>query len=347
MLSASEILNIKEAGELFSDNINEIKLKYSQLAKQWHPDLNSNSKESNEVMANVNKLYNECVEMIRTGTYKKPGVIKLSGVNGNVNEIKYHKSHSFELGTMYVGDASVAFIVDKKNSDLVENAKRTINDFKYANENMEKEISRYLPKIKATFETIDYKIGLIIDKTPDVFLLKDIFNYYDERVSPRHVAWILSSLYNLLCYFDYSGISHNAISLETYFISPKYHSGVLLGGWWYSVNQGEKMIGVPEKIYTIMPPHIKNKKNGSLLTDLESVRMIGRELLGDKNGTKLVQMNDIPLPLTNWLRGTSSSKSALEEYSKWGKVLEESFGERKFIEMIVNKEELYNKNNRR
>jgi len=339
--SITKILNMKEPGELYSGNPDTIKEEYANLAKAHHPDKNGNTDEATEAMAKINDWYQLSLELIKDGKWMTPGVIKLSAKDNKTYEVKYRVAHDFELGKMYIGNTVVLYLVNNLHKDLFDNTSKIINGFTFASSDMKEEVSKYLPKILAKFETKDDQLGIVIQKTPDLFLLKDVLEYFDGKVPDRHVAWILSSLYNITCYMDYAKLSQNAISLDTYFISTKYHSGSLLGGWWYSVPQGEKMLGVSEKVYSVMPPQVKSKKSGNIQTDLEAIRLIGRELLGDKNGTKLASMG-IPQPFIDWLRGVSSTK-ALKDYSDWREVLNKSYGERKFVELNIDDKEFYEK----
>jgi len=341
-LSADEILSLTEPGELFTNDQDTIKAEYNELAKRWHPDHNGNSRESNLVMAHINMLYQKGLEMLRSGFWTGPGFIRLPGKNGSRYELGFRASHDFELGTMYIGDKIVAYLIYDTHRDLFDNARKVINGFRYASDTMRQEVSRYLPRIVSTFETKDGRLGMVIEKTPDLILLRDVLGYYKGRLPDRHVAWIQSTLHNLACYLDYAKLSHNAISLDTYFISPKFHSGALLGGWWYAVSQGNKLLGVPATTFAVMPPAVKNKKVGSILTDLEMIRLVGRELLGDRTGTRLLDMNAAPRPMIDWLRGAPST-SAVEDYSRWKQVLTASFGPPKFVEMALTADMIYPK----
>jgi hypothetical protein len=128
--------------------------------------------------------------------------------------------------------------------------------------------------------------------------------------------------------------------LDTFFISPKFHGGALLGGWWYSVPEDMKLIGVPAKVFGIMPPSSTYFERANLRLDLDLVRMIGRQLLGDEAGNKLANMKDVPAGITNWLKCSSSGK-AINDYELWKKILDEGFGPPKFIKMNLTVEDLY------
>jgi hypothetical protein len=340
-LSSDQILQMKEPWELFK-NPENIEVDYKNLVKVWHPDKNDNSKLAENVMMNINGIYHKAKALIKSGKWEAPGYIRISGKSKVVHEIKYRTKHKFELGTMYVANRSVIWLIEEKYTDLLQNGERAIQELIYCDEKMKEEFERCVPKVIARFETADNRLGLVVEKAPDLFLLRDVLNYYEGKIPERHVAWILSRLNNIVCYLDYNGISVNGITTDTVFISPKYHGCALLGGWWYSVKQGEKMIGTSNEVFTVMPPQVKDKKLGNILTDMEAIRLIGRELLGDRNGNSLSLMSSAPDAMISWLRGAATS-NAFEELTKWKEVLEASFGERKFVEMDLNEHRLYSK----
>lgn len=240
------------------------------------------------------------------------------------------KEHRFELGTFFIQSNSVLFSIDDSHRVFFDNGIRTIKEFSYASEKMKLEVSRYLPSIVKSFEE-DGRIILILRKTNDLVLLRDLLNYFEGVMDPKHVAWILSSLYNLVCYFHYSRFSHNDISLDTYFVSPEFHSGVLLGGWWYATGFSKKMLGVPGRTYNLLSPDILLNKGGDPRIDLDLIRAIGRELLGDPTGIKVVA----PDAMKDWLR-CETTGDAIRDYSVWrNEVIPNSFGGRFFTKMNV------------
>ncbi len=339
--TAAEILKFTTPGELFSDQTDTLKKEYLRLAKLWHPDNHANSSEANQVMAKINLLYQQGLELLEQGKWERPGFLRLKAFDGKTYEFNYLTVSNFELGKIYLGSKMICYLLEKTQRNFYQNALQQLESFAFANEKMRLEISKYLPKLLAKFETKDY-YGMVISKTAELLCLKDVLAFYHGQLTDRHVAWILGTLYNLACYLDYAGLSHNAISLENYFISPKEHTGALLGGWWYTVKQGSKMLGVSEKLYGIMPPVVKNEKQGSILTDLEAIRLVGRELLGDPNGTRLESMKVAPSSMINWLRGVAS-ETAYQDYQNWDQVLSASFGRKKFVTLDLSERDLYSK----
>ena len=75
--------------------------------------------------------------------------------------------------------------------------------------------------------------------------------------------------------------------------------------------------------------------------DAELIRAVGRELLGDGVGSKLLSDPNIPNALLNWVR-TAAIGDAYKEYEEWSKkVLKDSFGERRFVELKIQASDIY------
>jgi hypothetical protein len=152
----------------------------------------------------------------------------------------------------------------------------------------------------------------------------------------------MNRLYNFVCYLNSRGLSHNALSLRSVFISPGYHGISILGDWEYAVAHGLPLTKIPKRTYSVLPPKIKSTKLSSSLIDLELIRLIGRELLGDPSGVRLADLKVAPASMIEWLRG-AASKTPTEEFTAWEAVLTASFGPRKFTPMELTPEELYSK----
>lgn len=335
-----DILIMKYPSELYSNDKDLIKKEHKELLKKFHPDFNNNEEKYNNACTVINQLYAQGLKDIEEGNWYESGVINFIGKDNKKYSMKYKIDYPFELGQYYIGNNSILFLINEDKKKYLDNYLNVIKNFKYADDNMKKEFRRFLPKILSQVETKDNKICLVIEKTNDVYCLRDILNYYEGKVPPRHVVWILGTLYNLSSFLYFNNLSHNGININTYYISPLYHSGLLLGGWWYTIPIGNKMIGTTSEVYNVMPTKIKNEKVGSNLTDLESIRLIGRTLLGDSTGMSLHLNKEIPIPLLNWVKGIPN-KDSFKEYENWDKVIDESYGERKFIEMKIDQNLIY------
>lgn len=340
-ITANFILKIPdtEPERLFSNSLLDAKREYRDLCKFWHTDYNKSSQAA-DVIRKINILWDLAEQKLKNGNWVIPGLLQLTDTNGKSYNIRYVKKHDIELGEMYIGRTIVAFTINMEFEDLYENAKRRVTKFDYKTDRMKDEISKYLPEVLSAFKT-DTKCVLVLKKKEGMVLLKDLHEYYAGQMDAKHVAWMLSSLHNLVCYFNYANITHNGISLDTFFVSPELHSGALLGGWWYSVGKDDKLLAVSAKLREYMPPDIIGKKKGDIRFDLELIRTLGRELLGDITGMTLIRSGIVPQQMLDWLRMPTTGK-AVKDYDLWyNKVLKESFGERRFVKMATTFSDIY------
>lgn len=236
---------------------------------------------------------------------------------------------------MYIADHIVTFSIKPEFQDLFENAQARIRGLKYQSRKMEEEVKRYVPNIKHIISGDD-KFIMVVEKAADLVLLRDALEFLGGQLSPRNVAWIMSTLHNLTCYLRYTGISHNAISIDTYFVSPPRHYGTLLGGWWYATALDAPIKAVPTTTYNL----VSQFRTGNTRIDAELIRAVGRTLLGDAVGLRLTSVPDLPEAMRNWLR-LPGSGNPVTDYQKWQTVLADSFGPNKFTNLPVTAEQLY------
>lgn len=337
-LSGSEILQLPTdaPGYLFSDDLGLAQLEFRQLAKRWHPDGNRTA-EAERVFQHIEALYRQARAQIAAGIWRAPGVLRFSSREGQRYEVAYVKHHAFELGDMYLSPAAVTYVLAQEYADLYANALQRIANLPYAHADMRAQMEPLLPSIAAQFSTADALV-LIVRKTPEQVLLRDLLTHAG-RIEPVHAAWMLSGLLNLACYLDYAGLTHNALALDTCFVSPASHQVSLLGGWWYACPVGQKMLALPERSLALLAPDALHHKLASHRLDLELIRELGRELLGLKGGG--LPAADLPAALAQWLR-LASSGTALHDYQHWQRhVLRDSFGPRRFVRLAVSADDIY------
>jgi hypothetical protein len=337
-LTPSDILSIKQPEKLFSGET-AVEAEYRILAKIWHPDRNKDP-QANDVFAQVGTLYRAAKQKIEAGSWEIPGLYFFTDTTGKKFQVRYKRKHVFELGEMYVGEYTVTYFIDKSAQDLFDNAKKMMRSFTFANDKMKAEIQRYLPELHTVNETAD-RLVMVVKKDPEMILLRDLLDHLGGKIDPKHVAWMLSTIYNISCYLKYAKLTHNSIGPDTFFVSPKKHSGALIGGWWYSAPLGNKLSAAPARTITYAPRDLTTKKIADFRVDSELIRATGRELLGDGGGSKLLSDPLIPNALLNWLR-TPGTGDAYREYEDWVKsVLKDSFGERRFVELKVQPSDVY------
>lgn len=348
-LTAKQILANHLPEALFSQSLADAKLEYRTLALNWHPD-NCKTPGASEVFAHIAYLYKEAVRKQESGTWEEPcqkieeeesGKKRFRLENGAVKALEYKTSRPFELGNMYIGDHHVIYEVRTEYTDLFHNGRRQIGRLSFKDETMACEMSNYLPQVIDAFRCTNANV-LVVRKTPDQLLLADVLEHFGNRIEPiEHVGWILNVLLHIACYFDWSQVTHNAISPETFFISPLRHSGMLLGGWWYACMRGKEMTALPSESLKHIPESIVARKVADSRSDLELIKAIGRTLLGDPIGIKIQFDDSVPRALAECLIMPSLGR-AIDDYKNWKyEVLENCFGRPTFIEMSLTSRDLY------
>ena len=340
-LSAETLLAIPLSipERLFTGDPDQARCEFRTLVAIWHPDRCSRP-EATAVFQHLSRLYATAERKLRDGAWQTPGLLTLRGSDGTRYQIRYLREREFELGQLFIGLETATWLVEKQHADLFQNGLDAMAGLRFANGRMATQLQPGLPEIAARFETAD-RLALVMRKAPDLLLLSDVLAHFNGRMDARQVAWIISSLLNLTCYLDYARLAHNAILTDAVFISPPRHSSALLGGWWYAVRQGQAMRAAPALTVQYAPFDVINHQRGDIRTDLELVRAVGRTLLGDVSGARLVPDKAAPPAMLDWLR-LPASGSPVQEYQTWqGRVLKASFGERRFVKLEVSVNDLY------
>lgn len=338
-MSAAFILAIPmdEPERLFK-NKNHLRQEYLILLKTWHPDINKDPLAA-KVAAHIQALYEKAQEKLTAKIWNPPGLLQLTGRDGRVRTIKYRVKRSFELGEMYVGDTIVTFAIKRCFENLAIAGLRAIGTIRYPNETFRKSLEQYVPKVEHFFETGDY-ILVCCRKRKDEILLSDLIEHLGGKIDPKHVAWIMSCLFNLASFLQITDLTVNGITPQTVFVSTPTHSLSILGGWWYGAEKGKPLASLPPDVYKLAPRKLLISKQATPSLDLECMRACGRAALGDVTGNSFRMRNDIPKPMAEFLQLPSGS-DAVKEYDSWMKVLEDSFGPRKFVKLEVTSDMVY------
>lgn len=357
-LSAAQILAIPadQPERLFTNNADEIKSLFRQLAKKWHPDRNPGDKQAGEAFARLASLKAKADEKLEAGIWEEPGVVRLQQKSGKTATIHYLKKHDFELGQFYICDGQIAYVVRPEFKDLFDNALNAIRNFKFPNDKVRNYFQPQLPEFIGKFETADGNHVMVIKRDNDMILLKDLLEHKGGKLESAHACWIMSRLHNMTCYLQKMGLTHNAISLDTVFvlpkqtsftrsasqpIAPKDHTMSLLGGWWYFAKEGEMLKGLPAKAVNYTPRSVLETGKADCRIDHTMIRVVGRELLGDITGVRLGHGGTVKQAVVDWLT-LPGTGDAVKDYEIWQqKVLPDSFGTRRFTEMDVKPSDIY------
>ena len=316
-----DILKISSYGDIFPNNILNAKLKYKELAKKWHPDVNGGNE---DVFNHITKLYNEAISDIKKGTFKASNYIEIKTLDKTI-QMHYLACLDFDFGKYYICNNNIVYIFNSGTDKFFNNAIDIINKIKYQDENMKNMFKNFMPDIHSTYKTIDGNNVLVLKTKKNIYPLSLVLKHFNNKMETKSSCWIISRLSNIACFLESSSIVHNSLSVDNIFIEPDTHSVYIYGGWWFSGIKNTKMIGVNSEIYNIMPVLIKNSKKYGTETDLESIKT----------------NSNIPEEIITFITD-GCSDNAIKEYQKWDRLLDAAYGTRQFIEMNLTNKQIYN-----
>ncbi len=334
--TAEEILAISanEPERLFRTP-DQVAATYHRLAMLWHPDRAGGRR---EVFEHLTALREAAELHVRQGCWRTPGWLELAG-----RRLPYFRTYPFELGTAYLGDSFITYVVEQDFHPLACRAETAINGLGFANDRMAAEMRPRIPRLHDAFDTEKGQRVLVLQKPAGLVRLSDLIMHQGGTVDPRHVAWVISDLLNTACYLGaFQRIAHMGLSAETVFVSPERHVATLLGGWFYATPLDAPLVAIPERTDQLLPAVARHTERAIGSIDLELIRGIGREMLGDLSGRRLADNKDVPAAMRDWLR-RPSGLDAIAEYKAWPSILEDSFGARRFTELPVKASDLYGK----
>lgn len=243
-------------------------------------------------------------------------------VDGSEIEIKYMYTYTSKDAQVYVARRNIIFHFKSDGVAKAELFRKNISAIDYPSADT-RSLSDFFPKISGGFALNDGTYILVIKKDEDEYPLR-LFG----KLSGRHVAWVISRMENLCCVLEYNSLVHPDISVDTLYINPYTHQCSLYGNWW-NVTRNNSYAYNSRSVLT-------TEKNLYLLRDTAAY------LLGFESASKIRNTPDIPRDLAKFI--TSRPKSnAYEDFAYWDEMLIKAYGERKFMNMATDDEQVYGK----
>ena len=344
MTDAQAILAIDvfSAPKLFPGDKKAINAKFRKLVSAWHPDHNATSN-ARSVYEHVVKLRQIALDLLNEGAAQKSASPLASREyeteEGAKSRFSFLRQHSGDLGDILIGNQTIAYEIGRDYRDVAEAEILRVSKLSYADDKMRNEMSRYHPSLKRRLVLSDRTV-LFYQRPADCVLLADLKGFLGGKIDPVHVAWIVSSLMNMVCYLDWAKLVHGAISLDTVLVCPAKHSVVLVGGWGYATASGQRPVILPRSTTSLIPRLMVKGETVTTKVDVDLVKEIAQDLLGAPGGTGLHLDKAIPRPLIDWTLSPSTDDS-VDEYKGWTNTLNAAFGKRKFVELSVSPKSVY------
>lgn len=306
-----------------------LKAEYRALAAVWHPDRNINKLATN-VFQHLKQLHDNAKKQLADGTWAGGRQVLFQDTKtGKQYKLAWLVKREFDLGLCYIAREHIAWCIKHEYADLAERGIKTIEKLSYSSRAMEEEFKKWMPQVHQVLRTKEYVV-VLMKKRKDFYSLADIKNAHHPFDS-RHAAWVVSGLLNLCCYLQYAGVAHGAITDDSVFINPTTHEVALFGGWWFAHQQGEKLTVLCSQAVDVAGYDIITHKKASLRLNGDMVHHVALELKAE----------GLALPMQQWMN-IASGENAFKNYSIWmDKVLKDSFGKRKFIELKLAETDIY------
>lgn len=267
--------------------------------------------------------------------------IYIKSIQGKEYKIRYINHSTFKLGEMYVTHQYIIYKVKGKYKKYYENYIQKTKHYSKPDRKVWKMVEYMLPNVEIHFEDVDGNFAIFVKKPCEMYPLREILEYFGNKLKPEYVASILTRLYYFTCYMGLVEMTHNAITVDNLFFAPgkKVEEGNtytvqdmrivgVFGGWFFTTYLEEKVQGVPREIYEVMPEQYKKRGYSSFEVDELAIRKLAKELLG-------TEIENMPEPFFNWVNNPKIAKDAYEEFCNWEKVIISSFGKHRFVDIDV------------
>jgi len=344
LLTAIDILAIplERPDKLFKQD--DVVGQYRAFVSKWHPDRNGDSELSNKVFCHLKELKEKALEQIGENTWKGAGIVMFLSEEKKLFKIHYSIMHEFELGKMYIGHTKIIYVIDKQHEELFHNALIKIKTIHYPNSKFKEEFPKFMPAVHKILWHTSIGHVLVLDKTKDVVLLKDLLEFLpDKKIPPKHVAWMCNSVLNSMCFLNHIELNLNGISSSTIFISPQYHSTCLFGGWWYATKTNSKLVALPTDVLNVLTSkNLMKDKISTSENNLIALRALALECLGDrtKTGSMLLKDPTVPKEFLNWLR-SPPAETPIKDYLLLEDALFQAYGKRTFVNFDIDVTKIY------
>lgn len=331
----TDILTCETPEKLFPSDEQEGEAMYRRLVKEHHPDYavdDADRARRTTVTTHLTLLMREARKKWKSGIWVDPK--RFVFVEGEKTlRLPLLARHQTDYGELLVAESVIGYVFGEQNLDLCQIAQQRsslVFDTPDA-------AVKYKNPVARSGTAGSSKV-LFYSKTPADLLLKDVIAH--GPVETRSACWMISRMFNILAALHRAKLMHGALLPENLVVNPADHTMFLLGGYCFSAEFGTKLVALPSAALRYLPSSVKAKKVATPLVDLECLKLTGRSILGDPSGSKLRSRADVPAQISLFLN-SPASESVHAEWEAWDRVLTDSYGPRKFVEMKLSADDLY------
>ena len=266
------------------------------------------SKNAQERRARADELWNNASEEI------------FECLDGRRIDVRSLHMHSDKEAAVYTARQNIIFRFEPMNTPNADKFRTAVSSLDYPSADT-KSLSDFFPVISGGYRLADGAALLAVKKSEDEYPLR-LFG----RLGGRHAAWIVSRLENLCCVLEFNSLVHTELGIDSVYINPYDHTASLYGGWHRVVRNNTALEG-----------RVRTTRD-----NLISLRETAAAVLGFSKRAEVRASDELPQPFADFLKGTPES-NAYDDFALWDDVLIKSYGERRFMTMDTDDEQIYGK----
>lgn len=306
-MDAAEILQ-KLPAELLPGGEEDVRNRFKDLAKVWHPDRNK-SGEATQVFEHIKR----CRDYLLSGAAKYVDL----HANGRTQRYSFLSDHRMTDCRVLVGATTVSYLL---TGEMQKWGKKVVKrPWEFADDKQRGEMMRFLPE---HHRIIDAKEGLLVSyrRQPGDVLLSDLVDYHARnrsRIPPLAVMWMVSGLLNIACYMEISRTAHCAFREEFLVVNLDKHEVRLEGPPLFACKfDARPKFALAETLRDFPVLRTKDYVVRDSRLDLTLVRSLVMRLLGHRTARSLRADTDVPKGLIDWVV-SPPLRTAVDDYVAW------------------------------
>ncbi len=242
--------------------------------------------------------------------------------DGSCVEIRYLYQYRSGDVEVYVARRNLVFRFTKNWADKSDCFRRNVSRLDYPSADTRR-LSDFFPRIIGGYALTDGTGILVIAKHENEYPLC-LFG----KLSGRHTAWIISRLENLCCVLEYNHLVHPLIGTDTVYINPYTHQASLYVGFWD--------VAVHNSLSSEGKSLLQTRQN------LTALRNTAANLLGYARAGDVRADDNVPQALAEFINRPPEG-NAYDDFALWDEMLIKAYGERRFVTMETDEEQIYGK----
>lgn len=340
LMDATALLQtpLSNARSVMGQDALAIKRAFKALAGQWHPDACADPQAA-AVFAHIVALRDAALGA-RKPSLSRPRRVFVCADGGRV-AMSPLGGWTSETGETLVGRKAITVILRPDCADLADGLRARWAGLRYADDRMRAAFAPLAPTPSPAFNRTleDGSVAMTLVRPEGFVGLVDLLRHLGGRMEPVHAAWLGSGLYNLVAWFQWMGLAHAGLSVETVWVNPTTHGVAVLGGWEFATALGARPEALPASTLRALP---RLEASGEVVdgaTDLVLVRDIIRVALGD-SARITPQVAGLPAAVAKVIAAPPAA-DARTEYAAWIAALVEGWGPRRFQVLDVRDSDVY------